>query len=316
MNSLFDNAIQSIQIGIEDYQHNDPKRALSAVRNFYAGTLLLAKEVLVRAAPKASVKDVLGTKFVPVPDGKGGVTFEGNNKTVDFNELGERFKAFGLKIDKSALADLNAIRNDMEHYYSNASSKKVREAIGRAFPVVVDFFKLLKEQPKKYLGDSWEVMLEVKAVYDKELAECEASFDKVDWKSAAMTNAKRICSACGSRLLHQKNSKNTVHENADATCRQCGTDLDAHEVIETALKKRFANHDYTAMTDGGDAAIDRCPECSYETYVMYDEENQCAWCQLELESCARCDETLTPNNVAFDSNQLCSYCDHVVSKDD
>ena len=28
MNSLFNNAIQSIQIGIEDYQHNDPKRAL------------------------------------------------------------------------------------------------------------------------------------------------------------------------------------------------------------------------------------------------------------------------------------------------
>ena len=27
MNSLFDNAIQSIQIGIEDYEHNDPKRA-------------------------------------------------------------------------------------------------------------------------------------------------------------------------------------------------------------------------------------------------------------------------------------------------
>jgi hypothetical protein len=50
MNTLFDNAIQSIQLGIEDYEHNDPMRALSAVRNFYAGTLLLAKEVLVRAA--------------------------------------------------------------------------------------------------------------------------------------------------------------------------------------------------------------------------------------------------------------------------
>lgn len=76
MNTLFDNAIQSIQLGIEDYEHNDPKRALSAVRNFYAGTLLLAKEVLVRAAPKASVKAIIGSKFVPVPDGNGGVTYE------------------------------------------------------------------------------------------------------------------------------------------------------------------------------------------------------------------------------------------------
>lgn len=60
------------------------------MRNFYVGTLLLAKEVLVHAAPKASFKDVLGTKCVPARDGKGGVTFEAKNKTVDFNELGER----------------------------------------------------------------------------------------------------------------------------------------------------------------------------------------------------------------------------------
>ena len=53
MNSLFDNAVQSIQLGVEDYQSNDAKRAVSAVRNFYAGVLLLAKEVLIRAAPES-----------------------------------------------------------------------------------------------------------------------------------------------------------------------------------------------------------------------------------------------------------------------
>jgi hypothetical protein len=316
MNSLFDNAIQSIQIGIEDYEHNDPKRALSAVRNFYAGTLLLAKEVLVRKAPKASVKDVLGTKFVPMPDGNGGVTFEANNKTVDFNELGERFKAFGLKIDRSALSELNNIRNEMEHYYSNASSKKVREAIARAFPVVVDLFKLLHEEPTKRLGKCWETMLKVKTVYDQELAECQASFDKVDWKSSAMASAERVCPKCDSRLLHQKNPNNIVHESADATCRQCGEDIEAHEVIVAALKEHFAGDNYIAMTDGGEGALDTCPECSYETYVMSEGENGCAWCQLELDECQRCSTSLTPNNVSWDSHQFCSYCDHVMSKDD
>ena len=201
MNTLFDNAIQSIQLGIEDYEHNDPKRALSAVRNFYAGTLLLAKEVLVRAAPKAAVKEVLGTKFVPVPDGKGGVTFEANNKTIDFNELGERFKAFGLSIDRSALGELNNIRNDMEHYYTNASSKKVREAIARAFPVVVDLFNLLKEQPNEHLGDSWTVMLGAKELYDRELEQCTETFDGVDWKSESLSQAARPCPKCGSHLV-------------------------------------------------------------------------------------------------------------------
>ncbi|MHC2400283.1 ssDNA-binding Zn-finger/Zn-ribbon topoisomerase 1 [Bradyrhizobium barranii subsp. barranii] len=316
MNTLFDNAIQSIQLGIEDYEHNDPKRALSAVRNFYAGTLLLAKEVLVRAAPKASVKAIIGSKFVPVPDGKGGVTYEASNKTVDFMEIGDRFKTFSLKIDKAALADLNRIRNDMEHYFTNASGKKVREAIAHAFPVVVDMFKQLHVEPSKHLGKCWDTILEVKTVYDQEVAECRASFDKVDWKSNAMANAEPVCPRCDSRLVHQKNPNNTVHESADATCRQCGEDLDAHEVIEAALKQHFASDNYIAMTDGGEGALANCPECGYEAYVTNEDENGCAWCQLELDECLRCSTSLTPNYVSWDSNEFCSYCDHVMSKDD
>ena len=316
MNSLFDNAIQSIQIGIEDYNHNDPKRALSAVRNFYAGTLLLAKEVLVRKAPNAAIMDVLASKYIPIPDGKGGVNFAANNKTIDFNELGERFKAFELKIDHSALADLNKIRTDMEHFYTNATPKKVREAIARAFPMVVDLFKLLHEEPNKHLGESWEVMLEVKSVYDRELAECEASFANVDWTSNSMASASRICPICDSRLVHCNNANATSQEDADSKCRQCGADIEAREVIETALKKFFEGDNYEAAKQGLEGMLGTCPECSYETYVMSGEENGCAWCGLELGECARCGEGLTPNNVSWDTNLLCSYCDHVMSKDD
>ncbi len=316
MNTLFDNAIQSIQLGIEDYEYNDPKRALSAVRNFYAGTLLLAKELLVRAAPKADIKAVIGTKFVPVPDGKGGVTYEASNKTVDFTEIGDRFKAFGLKIDKVALADLNKIRNDMEHYYTNASNKKVREAIARAFPVIVDLFKQLHEEPSKHLGQSWETMLNVKAVYDKELAECEVSFDKVDWKSKAMASADRVCPKCDSRLVYQKDPANKIYDHADATCRQCGEEIGAETLIETALKAHFSGHDYEAVKDGGERALERCPECGCESYVMYDDENGCAWCQLELGECSLCEASLTPNNVAWDNHDFCSYCDYKLGKDD
>lgn len=159
-------------------------------------------------------------------------------------------------------------------------------------------------------------MLEVKTVYDQELAACQVSFDKVDWKSGSMATAERVCPKCGSRLIHQKNPNNTAHESADATCRQCGEELYAHEVIEAALKEHFAGDNYIAMTDGGEGALDTCPECSYETYVMSEGENGCAWCQLELDECMRCHASLTPNNVSWDSHELCNYCDHVMSKDD
>jgi hypothetical protein len=170
MNTLFDNAIQSIQLGIEDYESNDSKRPLSAVRNFYAGVLLLAKEVLVRAAPKANPKDVVGANYKPVLDGKGGIDFMSGNRTIDFSEIGERFKAFNLKIDHASLRDLSRIRNDMEHLYTKANRESVREAIAKAFPVVVDLFRQINEEPHKRLGDSWAVMLNAKALYERELS--------------------------------------------------------------------------------------------------------------------------------------------------
>lgn len=66
--SLFSNAVRSIQIGIEVSSKNDPRRALSAVRNSYAGILLLAKEVLVRAVPNANSDDILSNRYKPVPE--------------------------------------------------------------------------------------------------------------------------------------------------------------------------------------------------------------------------------------------------------
>lgn len=53
MPSLFENAVASIRMGVEDYRQQDGDRDVSAVRNFYAGVLLLAKEALVRKAPDA-----------------------------------------------------------------------------------------------------------------------------------------------------------------------------------------------------------------------------------------------------------------------
>jgi hypothetical protein len=55
MSDLLKNAIASIQLGVEDFKRNDdPRRLLSAIRNFYAGVLLLCKEVLRRLSPDDS----------------------------------------------------------------------------------------------------------------------------------------------------------------------------------------------------------------------------------------------------------------------
>ncbi|WP_326892017.1 hypothetical protein U8P73_27395 (plasmid) [Rhizobium beringeri] len=73
MSELLTNAIYSIQLGIEDYQSNDDRRPISALRNFYAGVLLLGKECLLNAAPDAEPMEILASKFVPSLDEDGQV---------------------------------------------------------------------------------------------------------------------------------------------------------------------------------------------------------------------------------------------------
>lgn len=317
MDSLFNNAIQSIQLGIEDYQANDPKRAISAVRNLYSGTLLLAKEVLVRAAPNADPRDVLAARLKPVPDGSGGIEIAAvPHRTIDFNDLGERFKDFGLPIDQGALRDLNRIRNDIEHLYTNAARDALLEAIAKALPVVVDMFRLAGEDPRAVLGEAWQVMLDVRNVYDRELAECRRTFEGVDWKSAAMSEAALLCPVCSSHLVERKDLSKSHHEYADAKCRACGADISADKLMEVALEEHFSTESYIAAKDGGEEPLYMCPECTVNAYVIWDGENACAWCGLSLGECWRCHTSLTPNNVDSDNNESCDYCGHMMSKDD
>jgi DNA-directed RNA polymerase subunit M/transcription elongation factor TFIIS len=317
MTPLFQNAIDSLHLGIEDYQANDRKRALSAVRNFYSGTLLLAKEVLVRAAPKAAAEDILGAKYKPVTDGSGGAKYEQiAHTTIDFTQIAERFKDFGLRIDNSALKDLNRIRNDIEHLYTNATHETVREAIAKAFPVVADLFRLANEQPRAVLGDCWQVILDVRDVYEKELEACRRTFETVDWKSGSVASAALVCPSCKSYLVEQKDSTITDQESIKASCRACGANIKAEKLVEAALDAHFEVEAHVAVKDGGDPPLNTCPECALETYVTWDEEHGCAWCGFVLGDCYICSSGLTPDTVSFDNHNLCGYCDNMMSKDD
>ena len=96
--SLFENALHSIQIGVEDLAINDPRRVLSAVRNVQAGMLLLCKEKLRRLSPDGS--SLLMQKLEPVLGLDGQVTLKGVGKnTVDVQGIKERFKSLGISFD-------------------------------------------------------------------------------------------------------------------------------------------------------------------------------------------------------------------------
>jgi len=63
--NLLENAVASIEMGVEDYQSLDERRVLSSLRNLYAGTLLLLKEMLSRESPDDS-EILLYPKIIPI----------------------------------------------------------------------------------------------------------------------------------------------------------------------------------------------------------------------------------------------------------
>ena len=254
ISSIFANAVESIKMGIEDYAQANPARALSAVRNFYAGVLLLGKEVLTRAAPSANPDDIIGAKYAPVPDGAGGVkhVIEGY-QTVDFNTLGKRFKDFGIPIDTRGLVDLNGLRNNIEHRYTDRPAQAVREAIARAFQITVALFQQAGEHPAEMLGDAWLTMLEVRELYEAELARCRATFDDVDWVSSTVAEVHLRCTECGSDLIEQRDTANSNQEELQLICRSCGAQPDWDEAIVEAVDRALTYDTYERFKDSGES---------------------------------------------------------------
>lgn len=254
--TLFQKAVDSIQIGVEDLSSNADKRTLSAVRNVYAGVLLLAKEALIRSAPAGQPEEIIGARYKPELDGDGGIRFvPDSQRTIDFQGLGERFRGFGLVIDQAALQDLNRIRNQVEHHYLQEGRDRAREAIAKAFPVIRSLFALCAEEPAEHLGDAWQSMLDMRELFETELAECQATLGNLEMPLGILQTASFRCDSCNSSLIRQLDEQNTMLDSAELQCRACGKVIDTEIATKTAIDKQYELETYLAATDGGDPTI-------------------------------------------------------------
>ncbi|WP_201529004.1 hypothetical protein [Psychrobacter frigidicola] len=69
--SIIQNAIDSIQIGVEDFESDDDRRSVSAVRNIAAGILLLYKEKLCQLSPSDNKELLIKQNIRPIQNAKG-----------------------------------------------------------------------------------------------------------------------------------------------------------------------------------------------------------------------------------------------------
>lgn len=319
MDTILKNAIASIQLGVEDFQSGDERRSLSAVRNLTAGILLLFKEKLRQLSPAGSDEVLIKKNVRPTRNAGGGVTFQGEGKkTVDVQEIKERFQSLGVEADFGRVDEVIRLRNDIEHYRTGATAETIKEALAKSFVVIRDFIAAeLNGDPADLLGEpTWGTLLEENEVYERELAACRAALDEVGWDSEALQQiAHHIrCKHCGSDLVRPTDAHVEHHYQLEIRCISCGQESLFDDVIEAAVGDFYEWDTYVAMTDGGDRPIATCHECSKETFILA--EGKCVACKAELEftECAICGEALGPDDQ--DNNGLCGYHAWQAQKDD
>ncbi|MBW1777587.1 MAG: hypothetical protein JRJ54_08335, partial [Deltaproteobacteria bacterium] len=132
--SILKNAIDSIAIGLEDYQSTDERRIVSSARNIFAGILLLFKHKLCELSPAGSDEVLIKQKVLPEIDATGAVRWIGKGKkTVDVQNIRDRFESLGISVDWKRLERINKYRNNIEHYYSNLNTQSVQQLISDSF---------------------------------------------------------------------------------------------------------------------------------------------------------------------------------------
>jgi len=314
---LLTNAVESIQLGVEDFQAGSRPRLLSALRNIHAGILLLYKEALRRRSPDESDEVLVKAKIVPRQSDDGELEFVGvGEKTLDVQQIKERFDGLKIATEWARFDAITKVRNKIEHYYSTITQKALTGVIADAFMIVRAFIaNELQGDPRELLGETtWQAMLSVAEIYAAERAECDKEMASVNWQSESLANGacKLTCEQCGSDLLTPLDATER-YEEVTLRCRACGADEPAETFVPRAVEAALAFDMYLVGDDGAELPYVSCPECGADAYVI--EEQRCASCGHEAEhKCALCGNTIPPEEL--DSSPYCGWCAYQMAKDD
>jgi ribosomal protein L37E len=311
--SLIQNAIDSIELGVEDYEKNDPRRAASAIRNFAAGVLLLLKEKLRQMSPPGSGEALIYER-VDFKSSPSGVIFVGKGKkTVDVAQIKERFTNLGLKLDAAPLEQLQQIRNDIEHHDSSKHPHaKVQAAIAKTFLLVTHVLeKHLNRKPSETFSEHvWKTMLAEAGMYKAFEDRCRRSIKALPHVPTAAIPilAQLECAECGSTLMEAVSSE---YFEGSFECLACGEPAKLVDLMPPALESAYAGERYEALKDGGDDPIGTCPACGSEAFHV--EDDICLVCGegRTYKECDRCGESLSLDEQ---ETGMCSYCQHTYDK--
>ena len=316
----------SIQLGILDYECADARRLISAVRNLYAGILLLCKERLRQLSPPGSNDVLIYQKKKAVRHDDGTIRFVGHGtRTIGKPEIVQTFRDLNLSVDLSPLNRLSEIRNELEHHHlPESSSNLIQEAIARSMPVIYAIVvKELKQEPMVLLGpEVWNSLLQQSEIFERQKEQCRSTFEGIEWGNRERKESADVlqCPQCVSTLLRNTNESARHYQDLELSCSACGASLDWDEGFGSALERYLSDtlwfESYLAAKEGGDSLVVNCPGCGRETFLAG--KRRCVHCDFSLKGmdCSICHEPLTVEDYEYAGSGLCSYHQYLMNKDD
>lgn len=305
MESIIENGLNSIRIGLEDYERaleaHEDARLTSAVRNVYAGILILAKGKLYELSPVGSQGVLIRVVRPKLVNGRIEVVPVGRN-TIGYAETKKRLEDSGLPLDWARLERVRAIRNDLEHFYHGGARSNVQEALADAAIVIRSVLTLLNLDPVRDLGDRWwGILLRNEQLFANELSACRKTFSRIQWinQSAGAASQYFSCAQCSSLLIRQADAGNEEQDDIQFICAACGAESEMQELMERAVTQQYYLELYESQTRGGEPPFVRCPECRLHTLIT--EAEECTVCGHHLDaSTAWCD--ICHNPLSADEN--------------
>ena len=313
MHTLLSNAIQSIEIGVEDFQSQDQRRLLSAVRNIQAGILLLCKEHLRKLSPPTSDEVLIKATITPALDTAGDLIFTGRGgKTVDQQQIIERFGQLGVTLDWAPLQKLTQHRNTLEHYRFAGRREELQDVVAQSAIMIRRLFDVLQLDPALSLDpDCWRFLLDNETVFSEELARCRATSATIVWRSPTMKEAANnlACPYCHSELIELEPGSPVDQATAEVTCRGCVETIYARSLVWPTLVSHFSEGLYIAASQGGPAPLEKCYFCAELAVVV--SEAACAYCGMEepFFTCEVCGETLTEDERLYSDTRCHHHTD-------
>ena len=309
---ILKNAVDSISLGIEDYQlgigdceSSDPRRLVSCTRNLFAGIILLFKHKLAKLSPPRSDEVLIKQRILPIRNSEGNIEWQGQGeKTVGVQEIRKRFENLDVRVDWERINAINKYRNNIEHYYSSEPHNSIRSLITDCFIVIRDFVKEhLKMDPiDLFRSDIWRELTDIAEVYEKEKQECIKHIESIECEHNTLKAAliEYRCEKCESGLIDVI-SQGTDIFDAKFKCRSCGRIWDFVSIVDQVVFDYFSARNRLSRMSEMYPIIVTCPTCDLETYVL--KENKCLVCgEMANLECRLCGELI------LDGGVFCSYC--------